>query len=333
MQNGRKKRQRWIWISAALVFLLVVFLSTFSIQNIRTLFFGGPLSPASYSIGDTSLVNGITIRQGADSVVVTRAQQGWTVQDKPAGASTISNFLGAFQQVQVYSPIPRLVDSILEARLKGPEATVVLVQREGRLYRQIRMLYTDTLGLGTVALAEGNSRGAVIRTDADGTKLFNLVSTRPSFWINSKLFTLPLNIISKITFTNQQWPDSSFTLQLLGDGFQLLDHNGKIPSEKVDAKAVSRYLIYLSRASVVSAASNQQDHMQPLYTIRVESSKGNETIEYIPLPPSAQLDEAGHKALYNYNQLLVRRNGIDFYTANWVGVDLTIRTIRYFFQR
>ncbi len=332
MQKGRKKR-RLFWTIAALVLLLVLILSRVSIQNVRTLFFGGPLSPASYSLGDTSLIDGITVRQGADSVVIAREPHGWVIQGKEAVAEAISNFLGAFQQVNVYSPIPRLVDSLLEANLMGKEATVVTLHREGRPFKELHLLYTDTLGLGTVALARGNSSGAVIRTDDDGTKLFYLVSPNPSFWINSKLFTIPLGKITKVVFTNHQWPDSSFVLQKEGDRFVVLNYSMEKPLGMANDKAVSRFMIYLSRASVVGISSNHEKSLSPLYTINVESKEGSETVDYIPLPPLAPLDEAGHKALYNYNQLQVRRNGIDLYTANWMDVDLTIRTIRYFLQR
>mgnify|MGYP000963978593 CR=1 FL=1 len=311
MQNDKGNKRYWIWISTALVFLLLLLLTTISMHSVRNLIFGGPLSSSTYSIGDTSLVDGITVRQGEDSVDITRSSHGWSIQDRPAGEEAISTFLGAFLKVEVFSPIPRLVDSVLEAKLRSSEAIVVRLTKEGKIYRQLSLLYTDTLGLGTVALSYGSTSGAVVRTNENGTKLFYLVSPRPSFWINSKLFTIPMEKITFVTFTNHQWPDSSFSFRLQGDSFQLLGSKGAVASEKVDSKAISRYLIYLSRASVLGVASNIEQPREPLYTIRVESSMGNETVKYIPLPPPSALDEAGHPAQFDYNRLLVRRNGTD----------------------
>jgi|GEM_PF-1641798 hypothetical protein len=332
MQNVKGKLL-WVWVSVALVFLLVLFISIFSIQNVRSLFFGGPLSAATYSIGDTTLVDGISIRQGSDSVEIVRDQRGWTIQGKPADVKAVSNFLGAFQSVDIFSPIPRLVDSMLEARLRSNEAAVLTLQKHGKLFKQIRFLYTDTLGLGTVALASGGASGAVIRTNSGGTKLFYLLSSQPSSWINSKLFSIPLDKIREVTFTNHQYPDSSFTIQLQGDSCYVLNHAGQRLLDKIDRDAVSRYLIYLSRATMLSVASNLQSNMQPLYTINVIGSKENDTVDFIPLPPLTPIDEAGHKALFNYNQLMIRKNETNLYTANWVDVDLTVRTFQYFVKR
>lgn len=286
----------------------------------------------SYSISDTAKVDQIGIGNGSDSVFLNRTAQGWFVNGKRANGSRITALLSAFQSIEVFSPIPKMVDSVVHRQLLADNATVIRFGNAEKMFKKIRFAYTDTLGLGTVALAEGYSTGAVVRTASQEVRLVDLLSVNPSFWANSRLVTASESEITEVAFKNLEHPDSSFTLRRVGEGFQLFTGSGVTVNRRVNLKAVSRYLNYITRITTIAVAAEPVQPINPLYTLLVITPKGATTLDFIPIPSPTPLDVTGKKARFDYNSLFILMNGKDLYRAGWVDVDLTIKNISYFYE-
>ena len=325
----QSKSRLWLIAAVAFVVLLLLFGSTL-FQTARSLFLGGPLVSETYCISDTSKVDQISICHGQDSVLINRTAQGWSVNGRAASGAMVSNLLSAFQSIDVYSPIPKMVDSVVASQLMSETAIAVRFGNASEPIRKIRFAYTDTLGLGTVALADGYSTGAVVRTPKEGIRLVDLLSANPSFWANTRIITASESEISEIAFKNSESPDSSFTIKRNGVGFQLLDEKGMIVSRKLNPMAISRYFNYVTRITTLSVANQSAKLQAPLYSLSIKSVKGTTVLDFIPIPSSAPLDVTGRKARFDYDRLFILMNGKDLYTANWVDVDLTIKKLCYF---
>ena len=328
----QNSRNRQLLIVGVVVIGLFVLMAPTLVKKARTLFLGGNLMPESYSICDTASVDRIFIGSGHDSLLLSRTAQGWSVNGRVANHALVSGFLSAFQSIDVFAPIPKMVDSVIQSQLLASNALRIRFGSEGEWLRNIRLVYTDTLGLGTVALAEGNSSGAVIRTAKQGARLGDMVSVNPSFWVNSRLVTASESEITEVVFKNLIQPDSSFTIRRNGKGFQVVDGRGVEVNRRVNLRAVSRYLNYLTRMSTIAVVEKSIQEKSPLYSISITSSKGTTSLDFIPMPSRTNLDATGKKARFDYDYLFILMNGTNLYTAYWADVDLTIKSISYFFE-
>lgn len=75
-----------------------------------------------------------------------------------------------------------------------------------RSLKELRFIYTDTLGLGTVAIANGYETGAVVRTIDHGAKLIDIFNATPSFWVNNRLVTVSELDIIEVSFHQLRTP-------------------------------------------------------------------------------------------------------------------------------
>lgn len=332
MASLKHNKLRWYVVVAAVLLLLGYLFGNSALRTARSLFLGNPLVGETYRIADTSSVSQVFIRAGADSVLLIKSERGWSINGMAANRGMINTLLSALYSVDVYSPIPKMVDSVVHCMLSSKEATIVRFGNEGEKLKEVRFAYTDTLGLGTVALADGCQSGAVVRTAEQGAKLVELFNATPSFWVNNRLVTTSESEISEVSFTNYNYPDSSFTITKGGAGFQVLGNNGIASSGKVNLRAVSRYLGYLKRITSVSVAPINANQAAPLYTLIITTTNEKIRLDYIPIPPLSPLDISGHKAQYDYDRLNILMNGTNSYTAFWCDVDLTIKSIAYFYQ-
>lgn len=332
MANLKRNRLRWYLILGLVALVMIPLFGPTAFQKARSLFLGGPLVQETYRIADSASICQVSIRNGIDSVLLTKSKNGWLVNGMAANRNMVNALLSAVQSVDVYSPIPKMVDSVVNGLLRSQAATIVRFGNGSEELKELRFIYTDTLGLGTVAIANEYEAGAVVRTIDQGAKLIDLLNATPSFWVNNRLVTLSELDISEVSFTNYEHPDSSFTIKGGGVGFKVLDHNGEAKSRKVNLKAVSRYLNYLKRVTSISVAPKEAKQAAPLYTLTIATAKEKVRLDFIPIPPSSLLDITGQKARYDYDRLNILMNGTDLYTAYWCDVDLTIKSIGYFYE-
>lgn len=332
MAGLKRNRIRLLVVAGLVVLAIISLFSTSALQKARSLFFGGTLVPEIYSISDSSVINQVFIGNGTDSVVLNKTPKGWTVNGNAANHKMVASLLDAFQSIDVYSPIPKMVDSVVNSQLLSKSAIVVRFGNSSEPLKKIRFAYTDTLGLGTVALAEGYSSGAVVRTVAQGARLVDLLSVNPSFWVNNRLVTASESEITEVVFSNFENPDSSFIIRREGVGFQVLDKSRAVLHGKVNLQAVSRYLNYLNRITTISVEAQNGKTKDPLYTITISTLKGKITLDFIPIPSSTPLDLFGQKARFNYDRLYILMNRTNLYTVYWKDVDLTVKGIGYFYE-
>lgn len=333
MASLKRNRLRWWYLIVGIIALAMVSLfGPTAFHKARSLFLGGPVVQETYRIADSASICQVSIRNGVDSVLLTKSKTGWLVNGMAADRNMVNALLFAVQSVEVYSPIPKMVDSVVNAMLRSQAATVVRFGSGSEELKELRFIYTDTLGLGTVAIANGYETGAVVRTIDQGAKLIDLFNATPSFWANTRLVTGLESDITEVSFTNYEHPDSSFTIMGGGVSFKVLDKNGVAKSGKVNIKAVSRYLSYLKRISSISVCPKDAKRGAPLYTLTIATAKEKIRLDYIPISPALPIDITGQKARYDYDRLNILMNGTDLYTAYWCDVDLTIKSIGYFYE-
>lgn len=332
MVDLKRNRMRLLVVAGLAILAIIILFSTPALQKARSLFLGGPLVSEIYSISDSSAIHQVFIGNGTDSVVLSKTPKGWMVNGTAANNKMVASLLNAFQSIDVYSPIPKMVDSVVSGQLHSKSAIVIRFSGSSEPLKEIRFAYTDTLGLGTVALAEGYSTGAVVRTVEQGARLVDLLSVNPSFWVNNRLVTASESEITGVVFSNLENPDSSFSIRREGAGFQVLDKSGASLQGKVNLHAVSRYLNYLNRITAISVEAQNGQAKNPLYTITITTLKGKITLDFIPIPPSTPLDIFGRRARFNYDRLYILMNRTSLYTAYWMDVDLTIKGIGYFYE-
>ncbi len=212
-----------------------------------------------FAIEDTSIVTKIFLVDKSNrSVLLTKSQPGkWIVNGKYDGKpEIIRTLLETILKVQVREPVPIAGRNNVLKRLSAISTKVEIYQRVYRidfwgikLFPHEKLTKTYYVGdntqdlCGTYMLIENSSEPFVVWIPGFNGFLTMRYNPKEEDWRDATVFNLPFSKVKSVTVKYPSFPDSSFTLNHIGErDFSLISLSNNKQVMNVDTIKVLEYL-------------------------------------------------------------------------------------------
>ena len=205
--------KKYIYYITLLAILLIIAVVLFMKDKKGTL----SLDFNGFSVKDTSVVTAIRIQNNASTVVLQRKGSKWTVnQIYNANPRAIMKLLGTIRHFQISAPVPRkLKKEILQEM--NDSATIVSIVSAGDVIKKYRIMDSNALQEGSVAMIDGENDPYVVNTAGFGGRPTVFFTTNTLVWRDRTIFHYTPDEIMAIEINYPDKVSSSFALSFLGD--------------------------------------------------------------------------------------------------------------------
>ena len=226
------KKKNIITLTVALVFVI---LAAFVVLHENGILFNtNKFSADSFAVKDTSKITKIFMadRYGA-TVLLTRTEQGWTVQDTlPVMNEKIESLLSIMMNIRIKNSVPLPAQSNVNSMLSYSGIKVEIYERQpkfklfglkfGEKEKITKVYYMGPAtqdNVSNYAYLEGMEEPHIVYIPGFRGFLTPQYSVDADDWISQSLFTVKLTRIAKLEVTDFAEPEESFSVEKTGPRF------------------------------------------------------------------------------------------------------------------
>jgi hypothetical protein len=290
-----KKNRIIILVTLFLTFVAVFFIFSNSKSTLKR-------KLKDFAIEDTSSITKIfLVDKGNRSVLLTKNMQGnWIVNEKYIGKpEIIKTLLETMLKLQVREPVPNAARNNVLKRLSTLSTKVEIYQRVFRidfwgikLFPHEKLTKTYYVGdntqdlCGTYMLIENSSEPFVVWIPGFNGFLTMRYSSKEMDWRDATVFNIPFSKIKSVTLKFPSTPDSSFTINHIGErDFSLISLANNKQVMNVDTLKALEYLSSFRSLKFEALLNNEFDahfidsvtSMTPIHILTITDINGKST--------------------------------------------------------
>jgi hypothetical protein len=250
----------------------------------------------------------ISIRSGNSEIILTKENDEWKVNEKPANRNRVDDLLVLAGRLDPVAPAPESDKQELSEKLdKGTEIYYYSGRKLLNAYRMCKW--------NRKLFASRYRSDKIFQTEVRGypnVDLIQVFRSDPAYWSNSKLTGFRPEDIKRIRIRYPGNTDKDFDLKMTSDGsFQLTDNKQNDLSSVADKELIGLYLhFYTGLTARPVPKDEKQDSLslkEPFFILLVESDKQEDIhlTGYRKYDSSDKTDMNGFYGILNKKELML----------------------------